>query len=180
MVGELVHTSIGLLDPNDQILTNDRLRAAKIHEERVTASQIWFKANAAKWDQIRSLYVSDKKVEAKMLELLSMKDEGQLFNLLLDLGTGTGRVMELFAHKARQAIGYDSSHSMLEYARSRLSDKRFEHCQVRHGDLIDLALDDGQADLVILHQVLHFLIEPEKAVCEAARLPGTRGTDADR
>ena len=105
-----------------------------------------------------------------MLELLSLSDEGQPFNLLLDLGTGTGRVMELFAHKARQAIGFDSSHSMLEYARSRLADKRLDHCQVRQGDLIDLTLDDEQADLVILHQVLHFLIEPEKAVYEAARL----------
>ena len=105
-----------------------------------------------------------------MLELLSSNKVGQQFNLMVDLGTGTGRVLELFAHKAHQAIGFDSSHSMLEYARSRLADKRFDHCQVRQGDLIDLSLEGGQADLVILHQVLHFLIEPEKAVREAARL----------
>ncbi len=170
VVGELVHTAIGLLDRKDPVLSADRLRAEKIQEERVAASQIWFKANAAKWDQIRSLYISDHKVEATMLEMLSGKSSDGNFNLLLDLGTGTGRVLELLAHKTDQAIGYDSSHSMLEYARSRLADKCFDHCQVRQGDLIDLAVEDGQADLVVLHQVLHFLIEPEKGVYEAARL----------
>ena len=186
IVAELVSKAIGLLDPTDQVLANDRRRATKIQEERVAASQIWFKANAAKWDQIRSLYISDQKVEDAMLDLLSSEgaaskgpaslgpastgEDGGQFDLLLDLGTGTGRVLELFAHKVRQAIGYDRSHSMLEYARNRLADKGYDHCQVRQGDLIDLALEDGLSDLVILHQVLHFLIEPEKAVREAARL----------
>ncbi len=170
VVGELVHTAIALLDPHDLVLSDDRMRSERLQEERVAASQVWFKANAAKWDQIRSLYISDHKVEAAMLDMLPGTKMDEPFNLLLDLGTGTGRVLELLAHKARQAIGFDRSHSMLDYARSRLADKRFDHCQVRQGDLIDLALEDGQADIVILHQVLHFLIEPEKGVLEAARL----------
>ncbi|MCP4934349.1 MAG: metalloregulator ArsR/SmtB family transcription factor [bacterium] len=170
VVGELVYTAIGLLDRKDLVLSADRIRAEKIQEERVAASQIWFKANAAKWDQIRSLYISDHKVEAAMLDMLGVKTKDCPFNLLLDLGTGTGRVLELLAHKTHQAIGYDSSHSMLEYARSRLAHKCFDHCQVRQGDLIDLSVEDGQADLVVLHQVLHFLFEPEKGVFEAARL----------
>lgn len=169
-VGELVHQAITLLDPEDCVLRNDRQRAAKIQKERIASSQIWFKANAAKWDQIRSLYVAESKVEAAMLELLPRKERGHAYKLLLDLGTGTGRVLELFADRVQQAIGFDASHSMLEYARSRLAGKGFEHCQVRQGDLIDLAYDEGLADVVILHQVLHFLIDPEKAVCEAARL----------
>jgi ArsR family transcriptional regulator len=166
VVGELVNRAISLLEPDEPVLANDRQRAARIRKERFEASQIWFKANAAKWDQIRSLYVAESKVEAAMLELLPKGE----YDCLLDLGTGTGRMLELFADRVRQAIGFDASHSMLDYARSRLAGKRFEHCQVRQGDLVNLAYGDGLADIVILHQVLHFLIEPEKAIQEAARL----------
>jgi ubiquinone/menaquinone biosynthesis C-methylase UbiE/DNA-binding transcriptional ArsR family regulator len=170
IIGELVNRLIGLLDAKDEVLRDDRQRAARIKAERIEASQIWFKANAAKWDQIRSLYVAESKVEEAMLEMLHADKSGDQFGLLFDLGTGTGRVLELFADKVEQAIGIDASHSMLEYARSRLAGKKFEHCQLRQGDLIDIAYNDGLADIVILHQVLHFLIEPEKAVREAARL----------
>ena len=89
---------------------------------------------------------------------------------MLDLGTGTGRMLELFAARLAQAIGIDSSHYMLDYARSRLAGRQFEHCQVRQGDITDLVYEDSFADVVILHQVLHYLIEPEKAIAEAARI----------
>ena len=169
-IADLVNRAVTLLDPHDEILSDDRARAARLQAERIAASQVWFKTNAAKWDEIRSLYVSDREVEAAMLQILGEPDEAEPIALLLDLGTGTGRVLELLAGHVQQAIGIDASHSMLEYARSRLAGKGFEHCQLRQGDLTDIAYRDGLADLVILHQVLHFLIEPEKAVQEAARL----------
>ncbi len=171
VVGELVNKAISLLDIDDEpMLANDRQRATRLRERRIEASQIWFKANAAKWDQIRSLYVSDHKVEAAMLDLLSKGASKGPYGLVLDLGTGTGRVLELFADQADRVIGFDRSHSMLEYARTRLSGKGLENCQVRQGDLTDLAYEGGQADLVVLYQVLHFLIEPEKALQESSRL----------
>ncbi len=169
-ISDLVNRTIALLDPADKVLSADRGRAARLQAERVARSQVWFQANAAEWDQIRSLHIAESEVEAAMLELVQVEKRREPFDLLLDLGTGTGRVLELFAHEVRQGIGIDASHSMLDYARTRLADKGLEHCQVRQGDLTDLAYGDGLADLVILHQVLHYLIEPEKAVSEAARL----------
>lgn len=170
--GGLVNAAVARIDRTDPILVADRRRADALQEEREKATQVWFHANAAKWDQIRSLYVEESQVEAAMLQLLG----GGTIDVLVDLGTGTGRLLELCAGRARQLIGIDASHSMLEYARLRLAGLGLEHCQVRQGNLADLAYPDDFADVVVLHQVLHHLVEPEQAVREAARIvkPGGR------
>lgn len=164
--GGLLNAAVAHIDQQDPVMMADRRRADALQAEREKASQVWFHANAAEWDQIRSLYVAESRVEAAMLALLAAAP----IDTLLDLGTGTGRLLELFASKARQLVGIDASHSMLEYARLRLARMGLEHCQVRQGDLTDLIYADGFADAVILHQVLHHLIEPEKALREAARV----------
>ena len=92
------------------------------------------------------------------------------FHLLVDLGTGTGRILELFAARADRALGFDLNHAMLAYARMKLERAGLSHAQVRHGDLHNVPLPDGAADAVVLHQVLHFLDDPAAAVAEAARL----------
>jgi ArsR family transcriptional regulator len=92
------------------------------------------------------------------------------FSLLVDLGTGTGRILELFAARASHALGFDLNHAMLAYARMKLERAGFHHAQVRHGDLYNLPLADASADAIVLHQVLHFLDDPAAAVGEAARV----------
>ncbi|MCF6198396.1 MAG: metalloregulator ArsR/SmtB family transcription factor [Hyphomicrobiaceae bacterium] len=170
VAGDLVNQAIRLLDPHDPELASDRKRARCLQKQRVEASQIWFRENAAKWDEIRSLYISDREVEAAMLDLLPLARQHKRFELLFDLGTGTGRVLELLSDRVKEAIGIDSSPSMLDYARSRLSGKGLEHCQVRLGDLGNLSYGSETADLTIMHQVLHFLVEPQVAIREAGRL----------
>ena len=171
----LVSQAVGLLDSGDALLAEDQKRAQYLQRQKVRASQNWFQVNAAKWDEIRSLYISDKEVETAMLDLLPERPRGQKYELLMDLGTGTGRALELLASRVEQAIGIDCSHSMLEYARSRLNGKGLEHCQIRQGDVTALSYGDEIADLVLLHQVLHYLVEPQKAVREAGRLLQTGG-----
>ena len=98
------------------------------------------------------------------------------FNLLVDLGTGTGRILELFGARAARSLGFDLNHAMLAYARMKLERAGLSHAQVRHGDLYNVPLPDGAADAVVLHQVLHFLDDPAAAIAEASRLlaPGGR------
>jgi ArsR family transcriptional regulator len=98
------------------------------------------------------------------------------FQLLVDLGTGTGRMLELFAPRSGRALGFDLNHAMLNYARMKLERAGLSHAQVRHGDLNNVPLPDGAAEAVVLHQVLHFLDDPGAAIAEAARLlaPGGR------
>ena len=137
-----------------------------MQKARAEAAQAYFKVHAGEWDKIRALHVAERDVEAAVDQALG---EGP-FNLLVDLGTGTGRILELFGGRASRALGFDLNHAMLAYARMKLERAGLAHAQVRHGDLYNVPLPDGAADAVVLHQVLHFLDDPTAAIAEAARL----------
>ena len=168
----LARAIVASLDPADLTLARDRARASAVEQARAEAAQAYFKAHASEWDQIRALHVAEKEVEAAMDAALGPGP----FMLLVDLGTGTGRTLELFAPRADRALGFDLNHAMLAYARMKLERAGLPHAQVRHGDLHNVPLPDAAADAVVLHQVLHFLDDPAAAIAEAARLlaPGGR------
>jgi ArsR family transcriptional regulator len=162
----LAEAVVASLDLSDLTLARDRARASAVQKARAEAAQAYFKAHAGEWDKIRTLHVAEQDVEAAMDQALGNGP----FNLLVDLGTGTGRILELFGGRASRALGFDLNHAMLAYARMKLERAELSHAQVRHGDLYNLPLPDGAADAVVLHQVLHFLDDPAAAITEAARL----------
>jgi ubiquinone/menaquinone biosynthesis C-methylase UbiE/DNA-binding transcriptional ArsR family regulator len=162
----LAKAIVASLDQADLTLARDRARGEAVQKARAEAAQAYFKAHAGEWDKIRALHVAERDVETAMDEALG---EGP-FNLLVDLGTGTGRILELFGSRADRALGFDLNHAMLAYARMKLERAGLPQVQVRHGDLYNLPLPDGAADAVVLHQVLHFLDDPAVAIAEAARL----------
>ncbi len=164
--GTLARAIVGSLDPADLTLARDRARAEAVQKARAEAAQSYFKAHAAEWDSIRTLHVAESQVEAAMDEALG---EGP-FERLVDLGTGTGRILELFGPRAKKVLGFDLNHDMLAYARMKLERAGLSQAQVRHGDLYNVPLPDEAADAVVLHQVLHFLDDPASAVAEAARV----------
>ena len=170
--GRLGRDLVATLDPRDPVLLRDRQAADHIKAERQSAAQSYFQNNAAEWDQIRALYFDDAEIEAEIARVLGPGP----FKLLVDLGTGTGRMLEVLAARCQRGLGVDAHQSMLAYARSRLDRSGLAHLQVRQADLYDLPLDDGQADVVVMHQVLHFLADPPRAIEEAVRIlaPGGR------
>ena len=170
--GRLVRRLLDTVDPTSPILIRDRDRAEAQKREREAAAQDYFRAHAADWDRIRALYVSETAVEQAIAKAIGPAS----FKVFVDLGTGTGRMLELFAERYARGLGLDVNQSMLAYARSRLSTAGLAHAEVRHGDIYDLALPDGVADGVVMHQVLHYLSEPALAIREAARIlaPGGR------
>ena len=168
----LASAIVASLDAADPVFARDRARALAVKKAREDAAQSYFREHAGEWDRIRALHVAEGDVEAAVDEALGPGP----FTLLVDLGTGTGRMLELFAPRAARALGFDLSHDMLTYARMKLDRAGLAHAQARHGDLYNVPLPDGAADAVFLHQVLHFLDDPAAAVAEAARLlkPGGR------
>jgi ubiquinone/menaquinone biosynthesis C-methylase UbiE/DNA-binding transcriptional ArsR family regulator len=173
-IGELL---IATLDPADPVLARDQARAEAVKRERDEEAQTYFQSHAAAWDEIRAMHAPEEKVEGAMLALLGSGP----FGLIADLGTGTGRVLELVAPKARRVVGYDINRNMLSYARAKLADRGITNAQVRQGDIFSIDLPEASADAVIIHQVLHFLDDPVRAVGEAARIlkPGGRLLIAD-
>jgi ubiquinone/menaquinone biosynthesis C-methylase UbiE/DNA-binding transcriptional ArsR family regulator len=169
---EIARTLIGRLDAGDATIVRDRERLAAVRAARAAAAQNYFRRHAAEWDRIRKLHVADAAVEDAIRTVLA----GKPIRALLDLGTGTGRMLELFGGDIERGLGLDLSLDMLALARARLDRAGLKHCSVRHGDIYDLALPRDSFDLVIVHQVLHFLDDSAHAIHESARVlrPGGR------
>tara|TARA_R110002096_G_scaffold435548_1_gene661424 strand:- start:83896 stop:84834 length:939 start_codon:yes stop_codon:yes gene_type:complete len=163
---ELVKSIMDYIPYSDQILQHDQERLRQVKEERDRKAAKYFQENAANWDKIRSLYVPERQVEDYLLEVTADLEIGDL----LDVGTGTGRMLELFSPHAEHGIGIDLSREMLGVARSHLENNAINNMQVRQGDMYDLALKDSSMDLVLFHQVLHFADDPLAAIRETARI----------
>jgi ubiquinone/menaquinone biosynthesis C-methylase UbiE len=170
--GALPHELVARLPADDPVLEADRRQAARVLAERARVASESFRQKGADWDEMRALDLPARAVEDALLALIPFGPEGRL----LDIGTGTGRVLELLAPRVRQALGVDASKAMLALARSRLSGPGFAHCAVRLADMYRLPLADRSFDAVVLQMVLHHAEDPAGAVQEATRVlaPGGR------
>ncbi|MBI1238442.1 MAG: metalloregulator ArsR/SmtB family transcription factor [Alphaproteobacteria bacterium] len=166
-----------LLPESDAVLDADRRRLTAVRAARAEAAGAYFQANAENWAKLRALHVPEAEVERALIAMLADRP----IVSLLDLGTGTGRMLELFGPSIGRGVGVDLSHAMLAVARNALADKGLAHCTVRQGDLLRLALGEERFDVALFHQVLHYLDTPALAVREAARVlaPGGRIVIAD-
>lgn len=153
------------------MFASDAARTEGIRAERAEAANRYFTGHAAVWDQIRSLHVAESDVERAIDQALGKRPLGRL----VDIGTGTGRMIELFGPRATQAIGIDRSSEMLRLARVKLEAAGI-HSSLRQGDMYALPLADCSADSIIIHQVLHYAHSPAAAIAEAARVLAPAGT----
>ncbi|MDV3257479.1 MAG: metalloregulator ArsR/SmtB family transcription factor [Sphingomonas sp.] len=153
-------------DEAEEQFAADRARLDTIRHDRAEAARRYFEAHTATWESVRSLHVADEKIERAIASMLADRPLGEL----LDIGTGTGRMLELFAPCASSAIGIDRSSEMLRLARVKLDEAGISGASLRQGDMNALPLPDRSADSIILHQVLHYAQQPGSAILEAARV----------
>jgi len=170
--GSLVRDLLARLPGDDPVLETDRRQAARVLAERARVASESFHRQGADWDEMRALDLPAPAVEASLLA--RVPDEGM--DRLLDIGTGTGRVLELLGPRVRHGIGIDASKAMLALARARLARAGLAHCSVRLADMYRLPLADGSVDLAVLQMVLHYAEQPEGAIAEAARVLRPGGT----
>ena len=147
----------------------------RIRERRAEAAATYFAEHAKEWEALRSLHIADEDIERALLEFVD-----EPIDTFIDLGTGTGRMLMLFADKYQQGLGFDTSPEMLSVARAQLVNASLTHAQVRRGDFLSDELP-GDADIVCLHHVLHYLSAPERAITAAANAlrPGGKVLVAD-
>ena len=171
-VAGLVRDVLSRINAADPVLAGDRARLAEVRRGRAEQAARYFADQARNWDQLRSLHVAEDVVEAAVRDIAGEKP----LQAVLDLGTGTGRMLELLAPLADRAVGIDQSPAMLNVARTRLERAGLRNVQLRQGDIYALPVERDGYDLVIVHQVLHYLDDPARAVREAVRVvrPGGR------
>lgn len=161
-----------LLPEGDPLLALDRQRLAAIRAARRREAERFFDARAAVWDSETDVAIEAGAVERELVRIFGAERTGSL----LDIGTGTGRILQVLAGHIGSGLGVDLSHDMLRVARANLDRREARNCQVRYGDMYQLPLSDRAVHAVTLHQVLHFADDPRAALAEAARVlaPGGR------
>jgi ArsR family transcriptional regulator len=150
----------------DETTALDLQRLALIKRQRAEIAAAYFRENAAQWDHIRSLYIDEREVEAALSEIVAAAQPGDL----LDIGTGTGRMLEILGPRVGHALGIDQSREMLAVARVNLEHAGLANGIVRLGDMYQLPLPDACFDAIVIHQVLHYADRPAEAIAEAARV----------
>jgi SAM-dependent methyltransferase len=164
--GGLARELVAHLRPDDTILEADRRQASRVLAERARAANERFRRQGADWDEMRALDLPAPAVEAALLSLVPERAATRL----LDIGTGTGRVLELLAPLVAQGLGVDASKTMLALARARLARAGLTHCAVRLADMYRLPLADASFDIAVLQMVLHYAEDPAGVLAEAARV----------
>jgi ubiquinone/menaquinone biosynthesis C-methylase UbiE len=162
----LARLLVDLVPADDPMLALDRERLGQTKRQRAEQARAYFRANAAQWSRIRSLYIDEQEVEAALVALLptaGLRD-------VLDIGTGTGRMLEIFAPRAARVVGVDLSREMLAVARVNLERANLRNCSIRQADMYQLPLAGVSFDAVVIHQVLHYAERPAQAIAEAARV----------
>ncbi len=162
--------TLAMLDPEDPVLVADAERLGAIRAAREAAAGAYFERNAADWERVRALHLPEADIDSA---ILAAAGPGP-FNFMIDVGVGQGRIIQLFADRVERAEGFDTSRQMLAIARASLDGLKAK-AAVRYGDAYAPPIEPGGADLVTVHQVLHFLSDPARAIDRAARLLGPAG-----
>lgn len=165
-VRQFLDTIIAPVDLAQGDFGRDASQLARIRDTRGETAAAYFSEIADTWDTVRGLHSPNDAIEQALLDVAGKGP----FSRVLDIGTGTGRMLSLFADRSERLDGIDFSHRMLTVARANLERGGVTHAHVRQGDAAALPYEDASADLVIIHQVLHFIDEPERIIAEAARV----------
>ena len=170
--GALARDLVARLPDGEPTLAADRRQAARVLAERARVASESFRRQGADWDEMRALDLPAAEVETALLALVPEQQAGRL----LDIGTGTGRVLELLAPRISGGVGIDASKAMLALARARLARPGLGHCSVRLADMYRLPFADAVFDVAVMQMVLHYAENPPGALAEVARVlrPGGR------
>ena len=164
--GALARRLVDACAADDPTVALDLQRLAAIKRQRAEQAAAYFRENAAQWHRIRSLYIDESEVESALREIVAAAAP----QALLDIGTGTGRIIEVLAPQVDRALGIDQSREMLSIARVNLEEAGLKNGMVRLGDMYQLPLADASFDAIVIHQVLHYADRPAAAISEAARV----------
>jgi len=168
---ELVGVLLGAIEQNEGILKIDKKALEHIQSEHQNQADKYFSKVAQNWDSLRKLHVPEAAVENAILRVVGQKKVKRL----LDLGSGTGRMLELLRHNYEYGTGIDLSREMLGVARAKLAASQINNAQVRLGDILKFDGGEQKDDLIILHQVLHYFNDPGQVLLKAGGQLATNG-----
>ncbi len=143
------------------IARHDAVRLRAVMARRRKASEEFFTTAAGRWDALRAELFGER---TELVALPGLIDDSLVVG---DLGCGTGAVSEVLAPFVERVVGVDGSRAMLAAARKRLAGH--DNVELRHGELEELPVADGELGAALLVLALHHAPEPSAVLAEAAR-----------
>ena len=163
---DLIDSILEFLPGDHPELARDLVNLEGVRRMRQGAAEDYFNTRAEDWDDVRGEHYPAPDVEQALLKAAGERE----YDYLIDFGTGTGRMITLFGDRVKRAEGIDLSHKMLTIARTNLERAQMPQASVRFGDVTAPPFSENTADLVTIHQVLHYMDQPERIISEAARI----------
>lgn len=164
-IANLIDIILNMVPNSDFTIERDYTRLLEIKAQREEKAKLYFEEIAGEWEDLRKLHQPEE-VENCLFSMVKSNE----FDFHLDLGSGVGRLLEVFADKCEKSEGIDSSRGMLNIARTKFDEKGLKSINVRMGDILSLPYSDSSVDLLTIHQVLHYLEDPFACIKEAARV----------
>jgi SAM-dependent methyltransferase len=153
-----VQQLLAMVREDDDLLRRDRKRMEQVIRERArrAADQVPAESRIAASSAVDSIIVSEL-ADAPI-------------GVLLDVGTGSGHLLELLGANATRAVGVDISSDALRLARTNVHGAGLSHCELQRGDMYDLPFAGPLFDTVTVERILATAQRPAAAVSEIARI----------
>ena len=160
-----------LMPGEDEVHTLDLSRLSSVKADRLSYAETFLDPYSQEIIELRGMWPPDEVIDKCILELL----QDRSIEHLLDLGTGTGRILRTMAPFVAKGTGIDNSLEMLSIARARLDQDGIKNCQARAGDMYRLPFKQNSFDLITINSLLRYADEPKKVIAEAARVLEKKG-----
>ncbi len=170
-IGYFITSYLDNVDDQDAVFASDLRRFETIVSQRIADADRFFEENAQEWDRIRELQIPDTLLDQEIQDHIGKE---QIENLL-DVGTGTGQMLEILHGRYQKATGIDMSSAMLRVARGRLAKLQTSNVSFQQLDILSIGKDLGQFDCVICHHVLHFIPNASEAIARMAECVKANG-----
>lgn len=163
---DLLSSLFDVIPAKDKQLQIDGERLSQVKEIRKKLSLDYIEEEAPEWFHLHGLHGNEQAFSNAVIELMQQKPVGTL----LDVATGTGRMLSILGPLCDRGIGIDLSQKMTSVARSAIQQAELSHCTIRQDDMYQMRFADNSFDTVTIDQVLYFAERPEAVITESARV----------
>jgi DNA-binding transcriptional ArsR family regulator len=162
----LVSGLIKQIEKNETIIQLDQSRLIELQAARATLSETFIETELPDWLRLHEYHGDTARFESAVQDALAEKTVGHL----LDVATGTGRMLKIVGPLASSGVGIDLSKKMVTVARSVLAESGLAHLTVRQEDMYQMRFAARHFDTITIDQVLYFATNPDALIKETARV----------
>ena len=163
---QLVSDLLQHLPADDDLMDFDQTRLNELRDARAKLSEEFVETEVPDWLRLHEYHGDELRFGDAVRDALAGREVGHL----LDIATGTGRMLKIAGPLAESGVGIDLSKKMVMVARNALAEADLPHLTVRQEDMYQMRFPARHFDTVTIDQVLYFASNPDALIREATRV----------